>query len=347
MAGIGLSWYLLLGLTSPQGFGYLRELFGQHNVGRFTQAMEGHDGPIFYYVIVILVGFLPWSPLVVPALIDWRRQDPSTERHRLLRLVLVFVAVTFVFFSIAATKLPNYILPVLPSLALLIGNAWAAPQEQRMRGKGWTWGLGGSAALLVLLGGALAALPYIWTHVTSFLNEKTLEKVARKSPGLLLPLDFGWGPYAGTAVLLVGAAAVGFFLVKRQPDRGVQVLAGTTAALLLTVIVALLPVYDGRFLAPLRNLSQAAAALLAPEDPIALLELRHLPSVSFTSGRKTISVFRTDPAQVEALFAGPRPAVGIGSERTFEQVLQGRDAQIVSRDSGYVLFRCKPRGSGR
>jgi len=63
---IGFSWYLLLGFVHPDGFCVLKDLFIKTNhIERFTTPLEGHSGPIYFYLIVLLIGFMPWSVFVL------------------------------------------------------------------------------------------------------------------------------------------------------------------------------------------------------------------------------------------------------------------------------------------
>ena len=111
------------------GGGFLGEFLGFHNVQRFLSAMEGHRGPIVYYIPVIWVGFFPWSLFIIPSAITLRTRLTQTAENTTpareqaaWRLVLCWFSVIFVFFSIAQTKLPNYTLPCYPPLALLVAG---------------------------------------------------------------------------------------------------------------------------------------------------------------------------------------------------------------------------------
>jgi len=89
-----------------------------HNVQRFTTTIHHHPGPWHYYVGIALLGLFPWSGLLVPGFAALRPRASRTDLY-----VLLWLALPFVFFSAAAAKLPGYILPCLPPLALLIGRA--------------------------------------------------------------------------------------------------------------------------------------------------------------------------------------------------------------------------------
>jgi 4-amino-4-deoxy-L-arabinose transferase-like glycosyltransferase len=115
---IALPWYVAVGLKTDGA--WLQGFLGDHNVGRFLGAKENHSGPIFYYVIALFLGCFPWSvflPLAVWQLrIRLVRGDSWGDSDR---FVACWAGVWFVFFSFASTKLPNYVLPMYPALALI------------------------------------------------------------------------------------------------------------------------------------------------------------------------------------------------------------------------------------
>jgi 4-amino-4-deoxy-L-arabinose transferase-like glycosyltransferase len=118
---IALPWYLLVGIETDGK--WVQSFFLEHNIGRASTAMEGHAGStLFYYPLAILVGFFPWSILAVPVCLDvWHvirtGKTWSTSYTFLLCWIGVFVGV----FSLAQTKLPSYVTPAYPALALLAG----------------------------------------------------------------------------------------------------------------------------------------------------------------------------------------------------------------------------------
>jgi 4-amino-4-deoxy-L-arabinose transferase-like glycosyltransferase len=73
---------------------------------------------MLYYLPVLALGLVPWAGLLVPALARVARQ-----RSRVDVFVLAWIALPLVFFSLAGSKLPGYILPCLPPLALLMGRS--------------------------------------------------------------------------------------------------------------------------------------------------------------------------------------------------------------------------------
>jgi 4-amino-4-deoxy-L-arabinose transferase-like glycosyltransferase len=94
-------------------------------VQRALEPMEGHGTPLllspFYYLVVVTIGFAPWI-LGLPSGV--RRVFARTSwRSRSGALIAAWMAVPFVAFTIAATKLPHYIMPIWPALALIVAVA--------------------------------------------------------------------------------------------------------------------------------------------------------------------------------------------------------------------------------
>jgi len=68
---VAVPWYAWIAAETKGEF--TRGFFLTHNFGRFLSPMENHRGPIYYYLIALLLGFVPWSPFLVPALFyEWR-----------------------------------------------------------------------------------------------------------------------------------------------------------------------------------------------------------------------------------------------------------------------------------
>jgi 4-amino-4-deoxy-L-arabinose transferase-like glycosyltransferase len=117
VGAVVLPWYLAVGIATKGA--WLAGFLGKHNVGRFAAAMEGHRGPIFYYGIAILIGFFPWSVFLGSALPRWWTRLKLTNAPASDRFLGCWAAFYVGLFSLAGTKLPNYVLPAYPALALV------------------------------------------------------------------------------------------------------------------------------------------------------------------------------------------------------------------------------------
>jgi 4-amino-4-deoxy-L-arabinose transferase-like glycosyltransferase len=117
---VAAPWYIAVHLET--GGAWTEEFFLQHNIGRAASPMENHDGPVFYYIIALLVGFFPWSVLAAPMVIEVGRNLRIGPTNRLGYLTIVCWTVWCVgLFSLVGTKLPSYILPAYPAVALACG----------------------------------------------------------------------------------------------------------------------------------------------------------------------------------------------------------------------------------
>lgn len=121
VAAVALPWYCAVGLATDGEF--LRGFFFEHNLSRATGVMEGHRGSILFYPLAILVGFFPWSVFALPLAIDTVLQIRRRDRfHAGYVLAVCWIGVYVVLFSLARTKLPSYVTPCYPALALLVGD---------------------------------------------------------------------------------------------------------------------------------------------------------------------------------------------------------------------------------
>lgn len=120
-AAVALPWYLWVGVRTEGEF--TRVFFFEHNFGRAAATMEGHSGGPWFYPLALLVGLFPWSVFAAPIAIDTRYRLRGPDPHRLgYTLALCWAGVYVVLFSVAQTKLPSYVTPCYPGVALLIGG---------------------------------------------------------------------------------------------------------------------------------------------------------------------------------------------------------------------------------
>ncbi len=115
-------WYALV--TLRNGHAFVDEFIWKHHFQRFTSDALQHVRPMWFYLPVLLAGLFPWTPLVVLI-------RPRLFEDAALKFLGVWTIYALVFFSASRNKLPGYILPLLPALALLIGVALASVRKTR------------------------------------------------------------------------------------------------------------------------------------------------------------------------------------------------------------------------
>lgn len=116
---IAAPWFIAVSEANPE---FARFFFIHEHFERFLTKVHSRYQPAWYFIPILLLGALPWTTLVVQAAAQaWpRRVMPEFQARRFL---LLWCGVVFVFFSISSSKLPSYILPIFPALALLLADA--------------------------------------------------------------------------------------------------------------------------------------------------------------------------------------------------------------------------------
>jgi 4-amino-4-deoxy-L-arabinose transferase-like glycosyltransferase len=115
-----LPWYILCARRNPN---FLRIFIIEHNFKRFLTPEFQHIQPLWFYAPILVLALVPWA---VPFLWDfathavefsrWRRMDAASY------FFLFWSGFTFLFFTISRSKLPGYILPAIPLLALFVAH---------------------------------------------------------------------------------------------------------------------------------------------------------------------------------------------------------------------------------
>ncbi len=113
-ACVALPWYSAVYLEN--GYPFIEEFFLKHHFERLYSASLQHVQPWYYYVPVLLAGLFPWTPLLGVLTLRRVEWDP---RRTFLASICIF---GFLFFSAPVNKLPGYLLPLFPSLFVLIGS---------------------------------------------------------------------------------------------------------------------------------------------------------------------------------------------------------------------------------
>ncbi|MEW6313366.1 MAG: glycosyltransferase family 39 protein [Pseudomonadota bacterium] len=114
-------WFVAVSHANPEFFHFF---FIHEHFERFLTKAHGRYQPWWYFVPILAAGMLPWLIVMFDALARaWRKAEGRFQPQRFLLVWTVFI---YFFFSISSSKLPSYILPIFPALALLIGARLSA-----------------------------------------------------------------------------------------------------------------------------------------------------------------------------------------------------------------------------
>jgi 4-amino-4-deoxy-L-arabinose transferase-like glycosyltransferase len=142
-------WFVIVSLRNPEfpWFFFVHEHFL-----RYTTTVHRREEPWFYFLPLFAAGALPWLIVMLDAWWRGAVPQPRAAFHE-RRFLVIWSLFVLAFFSVSGSKLPPYILPMFPALALLTG--W---RLDTMSGRTLAWQLW---PMVVIAVGALGALPFI------------------------------------------------------------------------------------------------------------------------------------------------------------------------------------------
>jgi 4-amino-4-deoxy-L-arabinose transferase-like glycosyltransferase len=111
-------WYA--GVYAVNGWPFLEDFFWKQHFQRLYSTALQHVQPWYYYFPVLLGGLFPWTPLFAFLARSVKPEGIRWDNRR--RFLLATVCFGFLFFSVSLNKLPGYLIPLLPSLFVLLGS---------------------------------------------------------------------------------------------------------------------------------------------------------------------------------------------------------------------------------
>jgi 4-amino-4-deoxy-L-arabinose transferase-like glycosyltransferase len=203
-----LPWYVLCAHRNPDFF---RVFIIEHNFKRFLTPEFQHIQPFWFYAEIILLAFLPWTAALIWTLIAGLGRLRHAKRlSAFTSFLLCWSGFCVVFFTISRSKLPGYILPAIPAIALILSRSATS----------------------------LASVKHRWFGLASLSSAALFAGLAMKSyDERLLKNLIAFAPLFG---LVLGAFALAnflfgiFFLFSR---RNIALVASTLPILLLFAIV--------------------------------------------------------------------------------------------------------------
>jgi 4-amino-4-deoxy-L-arabinose transferase-like glycosyltransferase len=301
--------------------------------------------PFWYFIPMLLIGAFPWSPVAISAAY---RALKARSQHTDPRWVLIglWILVPLVFFSLSRSKLPHYVLPVMPAFALLAAGLWASPQSQPLpglRSASWTW---------VVLGVACALAPVLPAV-------RNLEEPFRTQAVVLAIV----GSCAALAAGLIG-------LRKRTAGTGAALWIATAPVLLLYLsaqpfLASLSEAFSSRRLADaIRSAQPAGGEVIgAHAYPLALpfylrrpLDLSSEDGSELTSNYLTLTYSQWLGARStlhaagywqEMLASCPGRTVFVANawEAPVRMALMAAGLPLLARNASYEIYGPCPHGS--
>lgn len=344
IGAIAIPWYVAVIVANGQT--YIDSFFGYHNFERFTQVVNRHGEPWYFYFAVVLLGFAPWSsylPLGLARSGFWkRRRWQSQSRSRQLTFfAFTWFAVIFIFFTIAATKLPSYVLPLIPAAAIVTSLFWSEELENpSLNGEGrsgrsprrfFQISIGLNLLLLLLLAAA-----FFWSRQLLGRDPSMPEfRDLLQSSGLALRA-------AAILTITAGAIALSWWQGRSRP-----ILAINLMSFLLFFTVAVYPIYilfDSQRQIPVREMADRIVELRQADEEVIMVGFEK-PSLVFYT-RQPITFFRrsTDTREYVQDLARksstPETLMILGYPNKIRGTgLRPPDYQVLAETGNYRLIR--------
>ncbi|NEP74075.1 MAG: glycosyltransferase family 39 protein [Okeania sp. SIO2G4] len=367
---ITLPWYSLVTLVN--GKEYIDSFFGYHNFERFTKVVNHHGAPWYFYFLVVLIGFAPWSiylPIAIAKTKFWqRRYWCNKPRNEQLSLFAFFWFICiFIFFSVSATKLPSYVLPLMPAAAILIGLLWSdiiinrdlVPSHTNKIANDSTSTFNTSNNSVQPVAKFKRNNSKLISHFLSASIVANIIFLVILAIGIIF--SFNWldrdpaMPYfpeliresglltRGGLILITAAVVVGFLLVKKQTSWIWSTNFIALIACLIFTINPMMLLVDQERQLPLRQLAQTIVEVRQPGEEIVMISFEK-PSLVFytqqqveffrraTNAREYLEkVVQKDSSGNVVMIGYPKKFIHVGLEPGQYQYLDSRGAYQLGK----------------
>ena len=259
---IVLPWLILI--TWRSGGAFWQEAVGKDLLAKVAQGEESHGAPPGYYVLTYSLFMWPFGLLAIGAGLQALNRVRADVR---LRFCLAWYIPFWLLFELVPTKLPHYVLPAYPALALLIGWALTLPSNEAnmplRTWQVWLWRLAAFGLAVVTIG--LAAL-------------------CVAAPLYLVGTFVWWSIPAAAAVVLAGYFA--FSTDMAVPLQRIGAAAASVAVAYVLLFGVIAPSLTPMWLSP--RIAQAFEAIRPCGNSVLASAGFHEPSLVFLVGTKTL-----------------------------------------------------------
>jgi len=332
-------------VIAENGQAYIDSFFGYHNLARFTSVVNRHSAPWYFYGLVIGLGFFPWSaylPTAIARFRPWRiaawRRMPRSQQLPLF--ALCWLGGIFLFFSLAVTKLPSYVLPLMPAGAILVaiiladatfGEMTIEPYNSELnapRSPSRWLNLGHGASLLLWLGWTIA----IWTIPLWYTYDPAVPKITRQL------LASGVCHAAGLGVALITTAILLMGVLRRSWIGSAHVMGFCLFTLLS--FHPLLNEIDRLRQLPIREIAAQIREVRNPDEPIVLVGFEKPSLVFYVQDRVTfLDRISTARAWLDCLAPNTSALLITDEQRQEELALPADRLTAIGEHQRYRLAR--------
>ncbi|MDO8900816.1 MAG: glycosyltransferase family 39 protein, partial [Phenylobacterium sp.] len=280
---IAAPWYVAIGLATDGDF--FRVAIGDNLLHKVGTGQQSHGGPVGYHLMGFALTFWPGALLAALAVpFAWRERGRPE-----IQFLICWIIPAWLVFEFVSTKLPHYVLPVFPAIAVLTAAAVTSVQPQA--NARWLKVLFGLVLLLWL---AVSLTVSLLAPVGFWIYEARLDPIA----------------IALAAAAIAAAGVMTWRVFAGRPDQAVLAGAVAAAVVSLNTYGLGLPRLEALWLSP--QIAQAArAAAPGCDRPQIISAPYHEPSLVFLNGPRATRLMATPDAAAEALAETPACGVAV------------------------------------
>jgi 4-amino-4-deoxy-L-arabinose transferase-like glycosyltransferase len=325
-------WFVAVSIANPE-FAWF--FFVHEHFQRYTSTIHQRYQPWYFFIPILLAGILPWLLTLIDALVSAVKRLDKNTRFDPLSFMLLWAGFIFAFFSASGSKLPSYILPIFPALALIIALHLTTIRSRALASQ--------LVPVAVLAVAGLFAVPY------------TVTLAATNIPAELYRAQMPWLYAAGAALLVGMMIAIGY--AWRGHVRS-AVIATALAGLLTTQLL----VASEDALSPAHStfhLVQKLKPYLKPDAPFYSVRT-YEQTLPFYINRTVTVVDYEDElaygleqepalwlptlAEFTARWRTNEYALAVMSLEVYDELQQAQlPMQLIARDTERVFVRTPPR----
>ncbi len=325
-----LPWYIAVQRSNPT---FYKQFFVEHNLERFATNKYMHHQPAWYYLVVLIIGLMPWTILALRALVDavhtsiaeWKVRGKrirylghSRAGDAFPEFLVLWGILPILFFSFSGSKLPGYILPSIPPLTILTGDYLYRSRRTGLK----PWLLYAHAAVCAVLVFVLLLAPQHMKYET------------------LVP-SLQWLVIAGSCALATCAAVIA--VVRRFGNQHIRTI---TLAPVVAMLIFLLGFHgaelDLNYSA--RPLAQRIARLAPNEQIVAVSGVKRdmVYGLAFYRDQPPVHYEEGVPADEHLL------VMRSGDQQGLDRYLTGRiyEPLFLYESQGLAVYRVYARGTG-
>ena len=340
-----LPWFIAVQHDNPTFF---REFFLEHNIQRFATDRYQHVQPFYYYLPVVILAVMPWTVIAVRALIDgiltsvaeWRLRRIGTSKRLPNRpgdafpeFLVLWAFIPIVFFSFSHSKLPGYILPSIPPLAILTGDYLFRRRQPGLN----RWVLLGHAVLCGILTMFVLLLPWFVTQGVKMPPTHALAASLLAAAGaslLILIVVNGFGVARLRLVTCCVLVVLVFFLYGVGPFFGIPAVGASKRVIHLI---------DRTYSA--RPLADRIASMVPDDETVAVFRVRRdiEYGLSFYRNREVINYENSgvpDGRHLLVVRVTGRNGVDLHTPGALDEYLEGRHYEPLFTwpEQGLVIY---------